>query len=572
MPLFAIALLIFAWLAVAANLSAKRQNDLAAEVRQNRNLAKSLEEQVVRVMETTDQALLRLSAASAEQTVSGDDLVRFANETGLSPHILVQLSLLDGKGRFIGSNLDPRAEKSGHVDLSEREHVKVHLVAQAPSRGAQPPLKSHLFVGKPVLGKVSGQWTIQLSRRVARSDGTTAGIVVASLDPMYFEEVFRRVDLGGAGGVALIGSDLNIRARVVGGRSEGMGTTLPGTSQFAAQLIRHDGDFVAPSQIDGVERLVVFRKVANFPLFVIVASGKQDALAGWRDARRVTLALLALLSVAVILAIVGFVAGLRKLEATNAALIQSEAAAQAANQAKSEFLVAISHEFRTPLTSIRGFAELMEQRLDQPRMREQAGLIRKSADYLNVLFSNILDLVSLESGSIVSSPTQFDVRMLAQQIHEFFQLSAQAKQLAFHLEISRNVPAQFFGDELRIKQALSYLLSNAFKFTTDGEVTLAVEYSAPWLKFTVTDTGPGIEEGMHEAIFESFRQGSDRTSYQHGGAGLGLALVRRLAQVLNGRIFARTDTALGASFVLELPEKGPEQSTAAESTPLVSAR
>ena len=121
------------------------------------------------------------------------EFTRFANETGLAPDVFTQLSLVGSDGRFVGSNIDPTGEKIGHVDLSEREHVQVHLTRTATEAARLQMTPSGLFVGKPVVGKVSGKATIQLSRSVSYGTSSIAGLVVASVNPGYFEDVYRDV-------------------------------------------------------------------------------------------------------------------------------------------------------------------------------------------------------------------------------------------------------------------------------------------------------------------------------------------------------------------------------------------
>ena len=226
---FAALLLLIVWLSVIAVLTSKRDDAIEAERRQNVNVANVLGEQTLRVIATLDQACRRVGDAVVEQPDQIPDLVRFANETGMAPRILAQLSLVGADGRFVGSNLDPDGSKSKHVDLSTREHVRVHLDPASLPKDMPQLISEGLFIGKPVLGKVSGKWTIQLSRRISDAQGHVLGVVVASLDPTYFEDVYRGVDVGPQGAVALIGADLNLRARVMGGQSKGMGTQLTST-------------------------------------------------------------------------------------------------------------------------------------------------------------------------------------------------------------------------------------------------------------------------------------------------------------------------------------------------------
>ena len=539
---------------VVAHLVSKREEAIETELRQNTNLARALEEQTLRVLAITDHATIRMrDAVVARGVVTPDEMVRFANETGAAPQILAQLSFVDAQGRFVGSNLDPDGSKAGRPDLSEREHVRVHLKPAAQTQGLISA--DGLFIGKPVLGKVSKRWTIQVSRKIVAADGSPLGVVVASLDPGYFDEVYKRVSIGRQGSVSLVGADRTVRARVVGGQPAGMGESVSATSPIT-RSDASDGTYRVTSGVDGVERLVAWRRVARYPVFVLVATGTEEALSEWRTTRNTLALMTGLLSLAVLGAAAALVVGVKRLERSNEALRASEAEAQAANQAKTEFLAAISHELRTPLTSIRGFAELMERRVAEPKFRETSGLIRKGAEYLNTLLTEILDLAKAEAGAIELSPEPLEVRPLVEGVIDFFALTAEAKGLALALKVADDVPERVHCDGLRVKQILNNLLSNAIKFTEQGSVLLKVECRDGELCFHVVDTGPGIEPGKQELIFEKFRQGNARVSHEHGGTGLGLALARALAELMRGRLTLKSGVGEGSTFTLGLPLGG----------------
>ena len=548
--------LLLAWAAVVAALVFKRHDALDNEREHHASLSRILQEQTVRVLAATDQATIRLRDAVRAGDFELRDIERFANETGLAPRILTQLSLVGADGRFRGSNLDPDGSKSGPVDLSTREHVQVHLAPQR-AQGAPPLSEGGLFVGKPVLGKVSGKWTIQMTRRIDGADGKPLGVVVASLDPLYFEQLYRGVALGAQGGVTLVGSDLNVRARVIGGQSVGMGSSLKVGSR-GSPFVGLEGQYDGESRIDGVRRLFSYRQVAPYPLYVVIARGFDDALAGWRGTRDLTVLLTVLLTAALTSAAVIFAVGVRRLEDSNVALRASEQQANAANQAKTEFLAAISHELRTPLTSIRGFAELMELRLPDPKYRTQAGLIRKAAEYLNALLTEILDLAKVEAGAMSVERHPVPLRPLVEGVASFFAVTAADKQIELRTRLAHDLPPAILGDELRLKQILNNLLSNAFKFTERGSVGIEIDRDGQHLRVHVVDTGPGIPAHLHETVFERFRQGDGRVSHQHGGTGLGLSLSRALAALMGGTLTLQSTPGEGSRFTLSLPLACPQ--------------
>ena len=555
-----LALLAIGWIAVVLTLDLKARDALAAEVRQNTNLARVLQEQTVRVLASVDQATLRMRDSALAGELTSADYVRIANETGLVPQILTQLSLIDAQGRFVGSNIDPTGEKTGHVDLSSREHVQVHLTPEKVPDASQQMSADGLYIGKPVLGKVSNKWTIQLSRKIQRADGRTLGVIVASLNPAYFEQSYSEVNLGPKGGVTLLGDDRNVRARVIGGVPTGMGTTLSNSSTMA-RLPQNEraGWSIITSNIDKIERVAAYHRVADYPLRVYVLTSTESALSDWRSLRNVAVTLMGLLTVASLVGSGVFLSGLRQLENKNHALQISEAQAQSASRAKSEFLAAVSHELRTPLTSIRGFAELMEMRLEQPRFKEQARMIRKAAEHLNELLTEILDLAKVEAGAMPVTPEPVALGELLQSTVDFFSVTAAQKSLELKLQLAPSTPPTLVCDGLRLKQVLNNLLSNALKFTQEGSVTIEVDGSDDLVNFHVVDTGPGIAPELHETIFERFRQGNDRVSYEHGGTGLGLSLSRALAGLMGGTLTVQSSPGQGARFTLRLPRPtGPQ--------------
>ena len=547
--------LLMAWGTVALLMDVSRRDAMNAQIRQNSNLALSLGEQTVRVMAAVDQATIRMRDTVLANDFEKADFTRFANETGLAPLILTQLSLVGSDGRFVGRNINPTGEKTGHVDLSEREHVQVHLTRTATEAARLQMTPSGLFVGKPVVGKVSGKATIQLSRSVSYGTSSIAGLVVASVNPGYFEDVYRDVQLGKTGIVTLVGNDRAVRARVMGGQSIGMGEVVARAANNNAEELGANGHYIRASGLDGIERIYAYSRVGNYPLLLVVATSTDEALSGWRGNRNVALFTMALFSVALVGAAVIFLRSVRKLESTNAALRISEAEARSASQAKSEFLAAVSHELRTPLTSIRGFAELMEMRLDQPRFKEQASLIRKAAEHLNALLTEILDLAKVEAGAMPHLPTEQNVAEIVQSTADFFAVTAANKNLALPVRIAPDAPHTLMCDGLRLKQVLNNLLSNAMKFTDTGSVAIEVDASPDAVRFHVVDTGPGIPAHLHETIFEKFRQGNDQVSYQHGGTGLGLALSRALAVLMGGTLTLSSSEGQGSRFTLTLPRE-----------------
>jgi HAMP domain-containing protein/CheY-like chemotaxis protein/signal transduction histidine kinase len=249
-----------------------------------------------------------------------------------------------------------------------------------------------------------------------------------------------------------------------------------------------------------------------------------------------------------------------------------EKAAQLAltSKYKSEFLANMSHELRTPLNSLLLLAQQLhdnpEQNLTEKQV-EYAGTIFASGNDLLNLINDILDLSKIESGMVTAEIGEvafFDIRAFVEQT---FRHIAEDKRLKFAVELARSLPATIFTDERRLKQILKNLLSNAFKFTSDGQVAIDIRpASAGWsaghptlarapvvIAFDVSDTGIGVALDKQEVIFEAFQQADGTTSRRYGGTGLGLAISRELARLLGGELRLESVPGEGSVFTLYLP-------------------
>ena len=194
----------------------------------------------------------------------------------------------------------------------------------------------------------------------------------------------------------------------------------------------------------------------------------------------------------------------------------------------------------------------MERRIENPVFKDQAAMIRKGAEHLNTLLTEILDLTKVEAGAMPIVPEPQDLRRLVRDVGEFFEVAAAAKGLALAVRVGDEVPVSMVCDGLRIKQILNNLLSNAVKFTEQGGIGIEVSCAGTELKIDVVDSGPGIPPEKQALIFEKFRQGSDRVSYQPGATVLGLALSRGLAELMGGRLTVSSAPGQGARFTLAL--------------------
>jgi signal transduction histidine kinase/CheY-like chemotaxis protein len=241
--------------------------------------------------------------------------------------------------------------------------------------------------------------------------------------------------------------------------------------------------------------------------------------------------------------------------ATHAELQRAKEAAESANAAKTRYLVAVSHEIRSPLNAIYGYAQLLEREGAMPPA-EAAGVIRRSAEHLTNLVEGLLDISRVESGVLKVRQDIVRLPALLDHLVDMFRMQAAAKGLALDYVIDGRLPPYVRTDEKRLRQILINLLSNAIKYTDQGGATLTVRYRSQMALIEVKDTGIGIAPEDLDRIFEPFERGSSPDAVRQPGIGLGLAITRVLAGILGGEVAVTSEPGRGSSFQLRilLPE------------------
>lgn len=239
-------------------------------------------------------------------------------------------------------------------------------------------------------------------------------------------------------------------------------------------------------------------------------------------------------------------------ERTDRALQAAKEEAEAANLAKSRYLTGISHELRSPLNAVLGYAQLLEKDPSMPAHRRDAlGVIRRSGEHLADLIEGLLDISKIEAGRLDLHQDQVRIALLLEQLVHMFRLQAEAKGLQFIFECNDRLPEFVRTDEKRLRQILINLLSNAIKYTDKGSVTFKIRYRSQVAEFTVTDTGEGIATENIERIFRPFervrRPGSTAT-----GTGLGLTITRLLSEIMGGDISVSSTPGKGSTFKASL--------------------
>ena len=236
-----------------------------------------------------------------------------------------------------------------------------------------------------------------------------------------------------------------------------------------------------------------------------------------------------------------------------------------ASQAKSAFLANMSHEIRTPINAILGMNEMILREVDRPNIREYAQSISRAGESLLSIINDILDFSKIESGKLEIIESEYQLSRLLKNVVAMIQPKADAKGLEFHIHIDEDLPDALMGDMMRVQQVVINILTNAVKYTPDGEVNFFVfnerrEESRIYLSFVVNDTGIGIKEEDQKKLFRDFERLDQEKNRNIEGTGLGLAITSMLLDLMGGSISLKSIYGEGSTFTIILPQTVMEES------------
>ena len=534
-PILSIILLILVltWSGVHTLAVKVRESEIERSYSLSHKYAVQFAEQVARTVDSV-QSTIDFAAYQISRSGSGYELKVMSDSGLLAAKPIVQVALVDPKGFTVATNA---GWDRARTDLRDREHIRVHLDGKG----------DELYIGAPVLGRVSGKWSIQFTRKIFDREGSFIGIVVASVDPFYFNR-FWKDTLGTDPLITLIRSDGAILTRstaldwilTTGVRRPDI------TNNFGSQK---EGRFTSEST-EGGTRIGYFAKVNGLPLFVI-AGAKEKEVAASYEAMQYKYHQIGI-AITIIVLSLGF-----WLISISSRLRREEEAARHAEETKSAFLAAMSHELRTPLNALIGFVGLLGKTKLNEEQISYVVTMQRSAQMLRSIVTDVLDFSKLESGSLLIATEPTNIHELLKDLEKVTIILVGDKPVHVRMTRTSDVPEYATLDGARLYQALLNLCGNAAKFTQSGQIiinaTVRKENGNDLLVASVTDSGPGIDDGVMQKLFTPFEQGEVKGTLRAAGTGLGLAISRMLLGLMGGTIRVESTAGLGSTFTVFLP-------------------
>lgn len=415
-----------------------------------------------------------------------------------------------------------------------------------------------LVIGPLVNTKQRDKQAFHLSRRIEDNQGRFLGVAAAGFDTDTFTDFYRTLPLGPQASISLLHMDGRVILRQPEADRWVDSKVANSVLIKALQRGESQGVMLGVSPLDGVERMVSFRSLPEFGVVVMAGTAIDDVLADWRRTVWLTAACAVVVAAMTWMLVAFTFASLEREEHLIRSLEgkvrerteEAEARAQEAreaNESKTRFLAAASHDLRQPLQAAGMFAEVLGTRLEGTPQAQVVDKLRQSLDATHALMTALLDVSTLEAGKITPQMARIPVMPMLASLYDQVEPEATAK----GLEI-RVVPtsAWVHSDPVLLERMLRNLLVNAVRYTQRGKVLMGCRRRGDSVAICVADSGIGIPADKLDAVFEDFTRLGEKGSGTQRGLGLGLSVVRRTASLLGHRIEVRSELDKGSCFTI----------------------
>ncbi len=542
---FCAVLLLVLWAAVFQQDRRAREVAEASDRQGLMNYTRILESHTRSIILGLDQVVMHLKTEFEDNPKHFDLKTQMARSPILKG-ITVQVGIIDAQGYLLlSSSPTPPGQR---IDLRDREHYKIHAGKDS----------GELFISKPVLGRASGKWSIQLARRMNGKNGDFLGVMVVSLDPSYIASIHDQIDLGPKSTILVVGKDGIARVRSSEG-DRSVGQSFAEVSFFKELWGKPEGFVRGVGPVDAIERIGAFRQMADYPLAVIVSRSAEDLATSHRHDHRLLLiaGLSATLLVMAGTALLLWQFGLqhdteRRLLAREAELMAARERLERSNEELKNFARIIAHDLQEPLRAIVSYAQLMNMRykgkLDADA-DEFIGFLVDGASSMKARLIDLLDYTLIDQFSMNLEPVALgdvldNVRgNLAETIAK-----TQARIVYADLPSVMATPR-------RLALLFEHLLENSLEYRSkDLPPLIQIAAKAPvggFIEVSIADNGIGIEEQYFDRIFVIFQR--LHSSAYYSGTGVGLAICKKIVEQLGGRISVESLPGRGTTFRFTLP-------------------